>query len=728
MRHRAGRRPPSVRRFPWIGVSTAGVLALLAAGFTGSAAIAQAPAPSTGAKVTEAAATKAEDFLVVDCLLPGQIRRIGAKMTFLGPRRPIKTTTRDCEIRGGEYVSYDRANYATALKVWMESAKQGDAKAQTYVGEIYEKGLGTAPDYAVAAEWYRKAADQNFAAAAINLGSLYERGLGVPRDQREALNWYRKASGLSELTYEIADPPDASRLVQLETEVEQYRKELETRRGELSTAQREIDGLRTSLSQQEGDVQASRAEVADLRRELQAMEAKDRTQTAAQEALRKNLQERESRLQAKEKEAAAQKERLSKLQAPESTVKPAAAETAVQETRTKLTRTESEARAQRAGLEPLKWERDPSGPEIELINVQLVDPPVVQASASDASAGKAGTHTLLVVGRVASPSAIKSFTINGVEQLADTTPNDTRFRAELTVRDAREDRVRLVALDTGKRRTSVELGVPARVQLIASRDKAGGAGTPVSVTGNYHALVIGVSEYSRMSRLETPVRDAEAVSRALRQDYGFNVRLVTNASRTQIMSELNDLREKLGPKDNLLIYFAGRGELDQKNQRAHWLPADARPGEPGSWISDTQLSDVLNVMSARQLLVVSDSPYAARLSRSASGRLEPASKDDDVARAIQSLSAKRARMVMTSGGLQPVTEAAGAQPSVFAGSFLEVLRANRGTMLGRDVYREIQVRLYAAARRLGFSQTPEYAPIKYAGHDGGDFVFVKKKS
>ena len=353
---------------------------------------------------------------------------------------------------------------------------------------------------------------------------------------------------------------------------------------------------------------------------------------------------------------------------------------------------------------------------------------MVQASGSDASASKAGTHTLLVVGRVASPTAIKSFTINGVEQLADTTPTDTRFRAELTVRDAREDRVRLVALDSSKRRTSVELGVPARVQLIASRGDKPGGGPPVSVTGNYHALVIGVSEYSRMSRLESPVRDAEAVSRALRQDYGFNVRTVTNASRTQIMSELNDLRERLGTKDNLLIYFAGRGELDQKNQRAHWLPADARPGEPGTWISDTQLSDVLNVMSARQLLVVSDSPYAARLSRSASGRLEPASKDDDVARAIQSLSAKRARMVMTSGGLQPVAEGAGAQPSVFAGSFLEVLRANPGMMLGRDVYRELQVRLYAAARRLGFSQTPEYAPIKYAGHDGGDFVFVRKKS
>ena len=50
---------------------------------------------------------------------------------------------RDCEIRGGEYTAYDRASYSTALKVWLEPAKAGDAQAQTYVGEIFEKGLGT---------------------------------------------------------------------------------------------------------------------------------------------------------------------------------------------------------------------------------------------------------------------------------------------------------------------------------------------------------------------------------------------------------------------------------------------------------------------------------------------------------------------------------------------------------------------------------------------------------
>ena len=52
-----------------------------------------------------------DEFPTVDCLLPGQVRKLGRKLTFLAPRRPVRTSQTDCEIRGGEYVSYDKASY-----------------------------------------------------------------------------------------------------------------------------------------------------------------------------------------------------------------------------------------------------------------------------------------------------------------------------------------------------------------------------------------------------------------------------------------------------------------------------------------------------------------------------------------------------------------------------------------------------------------------------------------
>jgi hypothetical protein len=161
-------------------------------------AIASAAAPTATQK---AAATqglvKRSDLEIVDCLLPGQVRQLG-NSSFLSQRRPIRTTASECSIRGGEYVAYDRADLQSALRIWMQTAESGDLEAQTNVGEIYERGMGVAPDYEAAAKWYQKAADKNYSRALFNLGTMYERGLGVPQDGLKALNLYRQAWGVPE--------------------------------------------------------------------------------------------------------------------------------------------------------------------------------------------------------------------------------------------------------------------------------------------------------------------------------------------------------------------------------------------------------------------------------------------------------------------------------------------------------------------------------------------------
>src|SRR4029078_5569189 len=96
-------------------------------------------------------------LLTVDCLFPGQGRQLGTRMTYLSPRRPVRTSAADCEVRWGEDLAYDRSDYAAAVKVWQAAAEQGDKNAQTNVGEIYERGIGSAPDYDKGALLYRKA-------------------------------------------------------------------------------------------------------------------------------------------------------------------------------------------------------------------------------------------------------------------------------------------------------------------------------------------------------------------------------------------------------------------------------------------------------------------------------------------------------------------------------------------------------------------------------------------
>ena len=132
----------------------------------------------------------AESLRIVDCALPGQIRQLGRATTYVAPRRPMRTTARDCRIRGGEYAVRDRATLKSSLAVWLEAARAGDPDAQTIVGELFERGAGGAPDFAAAALWYRRAAESGHARAQVNLGHLYEQGHGVPADPAEALAWW----------------------------------------------------------------------------------------------------------------------------------------------------------------------------------------------------------------------------------------------------------------------------------------------------------------------------------------------------------------------------------------------------------------------------------------------------------------------------------------------------------------------------------------------------------
>lgn len=199
MMTKAPRSRVAWRRLLYAAATTIGAAGCVSSGDPSdqSATYAQAAGVRDNPESTGYVINQAGDLTVVDCLLPGKLRKMGKTVTWVTRPRPVKKTASDCEILGGQYVLFDRANYDTALAVWMVSAKEGDPTAQTYVGEIYERGLGRAPDYAEAANWYRKAADQGFARAQLRLGTLYEKGLGVSRDSVSALNWYRKAAGIS---------------------------------------------------------------------------------------------------------------------------------------------------------------------------------------------------------------------------------------------------------------------------------------------------------------------------------------------------------------------------------------------------------------------------------------------------------------------------------------------------------------------------------------------------
>jgi len=222
---------------------------------------------------TKGQVSRIADLQVVDCLLPGVVRRLG-QTQFLTPRRPISTTAADCRIRGGEYTDFDRADYRTALDVWLPTAEGGDAEAQVNVGEIFERGLGGEPNYEAAAIWYEKAAAQGNNRAQFNLGALYEQGLGVPKDRLKALNLYRQAWGMAEdnvIFQSAADEEIGQLREQLQKEVERRESRIKRLEKDKAELDRKLEEARKQNADNEQQAEVSQ-ELAELQQWIISLE------------------------------------------------------------------------------------------------------------------------------------------------------------------------------------------------------------------------------------------------------------------------------------------------------------------------------------------------------------------------------------------------------------------------------------------------------------------------
>lgn len=234
--------------------------------------------------------------------------------------------------------------------------------------------------------------------------------------------------------------------------------------------------------------------------------------------------------------------------------------------------------------------------------------------------------------------------------------------------------------------------------------------------GRFYALVIGNTGYSAFPALKTAGADAEAIAALLRDSYGYKTQVIRDATRIAIIDAIEGYREKLGRNDNLLIFYAGHGWMDEKAGRGYWLPVDATPDSKANWISNTTITDSIKAMDAKHVMVVADSCFSGTLTRG----IKIQRRDADY---FKRLAEKKARVAMTSGGLEPVSDSGGQGHSAFAQAFLDALAKNDGVLDGSELFKRIERPV-----KLNADQTPAYADIRKAGHEeGGDFLFVRRR-
>ena len=787
------------------------VLTLLCVGllFVGCQSISSSSQPSVE-NIEAASAGSTDDFIVVDCMLPGQVRKLG-KMVYQTPRRPIKTTALECQIRGGEYVAYDRSNIDTALNVWMGKAEQGDEVAQNYVGEIYQKGFNKNPQYDQAAQWFKKAASKGYSRAEFNLGYLYEQGLGVNKDQVKALNLYRKASGLNtavvmetELTKERQQSEalrkelerskdEAQKLRQqlnqslkqskqtqkeyegLKQHIALKKKELEQTRVKLKELMQygeteEVNDLQDALYQRETDLKKTLAKAAKLKEKNSHLNQKVNqyhqrlsqydTQTEKLNKLQKELDKRnaetaglreqlsqvqgemvmvqqaytrEQLVMDREKEdvarAKAEAETLKKEAQKENQQRVSELLAEIAQRTAKLEKQRQVALELKANVDQLSKQaakysaritsdkaqaKDLDGPKIEIIDPKLlatrsktIIPYVPAASQRE------------VTGKVIAPAGLFYMRVN---QKKYQPKENGLFSLKIPLEKSGETLVNIVAVDRQGKTDTVNFSIPA--EELQSAEASEQKPAPKVDFGKYYALLIGNNDYRNLPRLETAANDAQEFGRILESKYGFTTKVLLNATRVEIYTALDTYRKKLTEKDNFLLYYAGHGELDKKNHRGYWLPVDADLDSTINSIPNYTITDIFNIMSVKQAIIISDTCYSGIMTRSAVNDQQVGMSDEKRLKWLRKITQKRSRTVLTSGGLVPVIDMGFSDHSIFAKSILDALKENDTIIEASQLYRQIRTEVIDISDQLGMKQVPQYAANLRAGHESGDFLFV----
>jgi hypothetical protein len=297
--------------------------------------------------------------------------------------------------------------------------------------------------------------------------------------------------------------------------------------------------------------------------------------------------------------------------------------------------------------------------------------------------------------------------------------------------------------------------------------------------GRYFALVIGNDDYLQWPKLSTAVNDANSIADVLQRKYGFNVKVIANATRKQILGAFEDYIEELGPSDNLLVYYAGHGILDDKGS-GYWVPVDAsaprsvKSLRTEDLVRHDEVIAMIQRIHAKQVMVIADSCFSGGLALAALAASEPpptqtaqlklptavrtrglkiVDQDGDIpvgqiqgivakpdldmsseeVTGLMRLAALPARVVLTSGGLEPVADQLNAKDkhSIFATSVLASISRNTGMLksieLTNAVQDEVIRKTGSAASRgsitSGGAQTPNSTNLMgYAG----EFLFVAR--
>lgn len=250
------------------------------------------------------------------------------------------------------------------------------------------------------------------------------------------------------------------------------------------------------------------------------------------------------------------------------------------------------------------------------------------------------------------------------------------------------------------------------------------SGKKVGLYNESHALVIGVSDYANWPVLPGVMDDISAVKDALELQ-GFDVEIVENPNRDEILSAIENFINKYGHEENnrLAFYFAGHGhtlKLAYGGEMGYFVPQDApnpnmdKNGFMAKAMDMQQIEVYAKRIESKHALFIFDSCF--------SGSIFSLSRA-----APQHISYKTSlpvRQFITAGSAEEKVP----DESIFRRQFVKALEGegdidSDGYVTGLELGEFLQKTVINYSKG---SQHPQYGAIRNPDLDKGDFVFVMK--
>jgi hypothetical protein len=231
------------------------------------------------------------------------------------------------------------------------------------------------------------------------------------------------------------------------------------------------------------------------------------------------------------------------------------------------------------------------------------------------------------------------------------------------------------------------------------------------------ALIVGINKYqdATIPQLTGALFDARALRTELEDSLGYETVVVEDASKEAIIQALNRLAVDASRGDSVLIYYAGHGEYLEQTSMGYWIPSNADAEKPESWLSNTDISKLVGLIGAQQIMLVSDSCYSGSLAgkdRVSVGQQE----------GVSQILSRKAVVVLSSGGNEPVSDEGKEGHSVFAWHLMKELGGVSTWQAGGSLYGRLRTAVFAE-----FPQTPQYGASRAAGDQGNTDYLIEKR-